>query len=153
LLQGTAKIEEAFLAALLHNLGKLAFMDNFPAQYRTACEAARRKSQPLSEAEREVFQASHAEVGGYLLHLWAMPEDVIEAVIHQNHPPQSNHSEFSALTALYAGNIISRKLRPPDPFVTPEWDMSYLESIGCQNCVKEWEESCASLLRKNRTRD
>ena len=59
--------EEAFLAGLIHEIGRFILIDNYPDQFRAACEAARHNSSPLAARLREAFQASPAQVGAYVL--------------------------------------------------------------------------------------
>lgn len=72
--------DEAFAAALLHDLGKGLLWQHFPDASRRALEIARRQGCPLFVAERLVFGVSHAEVGGWLLHRWRLPAPLPDAV-------------------------------------------------------------------------
>src|SRR6185436_8646521 len=63
----TKMADMAFTAALMHDVGKLVLAANLPEQYgQILAQAGRRKVQTL-QVEREVFNASHAELGACLL--------------------------------------------------------------------------------------
>ena len=77
--------ESAFTAGLMHDLGKLVLAANFDEQYSGAQTLARRQQIPLWEVEKQIFGASHGEIGAYLLGLWGMPLDLVEAAaLHHN---------------------------------------------------------------------
>jgi hypothetical protein len=78
-----------------------------------------------------------------MLSLWGMPQAVVEAVTYCDAPwngPRGN--EFTPTVALYMANILSRQQSPPDMFITPELERSYLASVGAPD-VRELEESKA----------
>jgi HD-like signal output (HDOD) protein len=70
--------EEAFLAALLQDLGVLALNAAFPAEYGVLWRDAEGDHEALVELEREVLGADHGEAGELLARLWRLP-DVLRA--------------------------------------------------------------------------
>ncbi|OQW85934.1 MAG: hypothetical protein BWK76_07265 [Desulfobulbaceae bacterium A2] len=70
----------AFIAGLLHDLGKLILATRLPAKYREASALAAADNIPLHEAEQRVFGVGHCPVGAYLLGLWGLPGCEVEAV-------------------------------------------------------------------------
>ncbi|MEO8429502.1 MAG: response regulator, partial [Verrucomicrobiota bacterium] len=67
-----AIVDEAFTAGLFHDLGKLLMATNLPNEYSGAQGLALKNKIPLWEVERELFGATHAEAGAYLLGLWGL---------------------------------------------------------------------------------
>ncbi len=65
--------EEAFVAGLLHDIGKLVLHDHFRRDFETALCAARDDLVPLPEAERRVLSTDHAAVGAALAEHWRLP--------------------------------------------------------------------------------
>ncbi len=78
---GTPELaEEAFTAGILHDVGKLVFAQCCPDRYGTIETGA-----DSHRAERSAFDATHTEVGAYLLGLWGLPDALVEAVAgHHN---------------------------------------------------------------------
>jgi putative nucleotidyltransferase with HDIG domain len=97
---------DAYTAALLHDIGKLALAVNLHEPYRDALNLGREKNLPAWEVERQAFGATHAEAGAYLLSLWGLPAKVIEAVAGHHLPARELSSEFTALTALHLANAL-----------------------------------------------
>ena len=102
--------QEAYTAALLHDIGKLALAVNLDEAYRDALNVGREKNIPAWQVERQAFGATHAEAGAYLLSLWGLPASVIEAVACHHLPARELSSEFTALTALHVANAIDNSL-------------------------------------------
>lgn len=78
--------EIAGTAALLHNAGQLALISRLPHEYRANREYAQRSGIGIAAAERARLGVTSAEIGAYLLSLWGLPFEVIEAVGAQEEP-------------------------------------------------------------------
>lgn len=72
--------EEAFVAGLLHDIGKLVFIDYDRAGYGGLLRAAARGPAPLHTVERQVFGIDHAYVGAALCRHWDLPENISAGV-------------------------------------------------------------------------
>ncbi len=73
-LMGMKDTEDIFTAALLQDLAIPFLAKQQAAEYRQLLEEARRSQRPLSVLEQRRFGWSHAEVGGWLLRQWHLPE-------------------------------------------------------------------------------
>jgi putative nucleotidyltransferase with HDIG domain len=97
--------DDAFTAGLLHDIGKLIFASRCPEEYATAARMAKENASPLWVVEREIFSATHAEVGAYLLAIWGLPNPIVEAVAFHHNPASTTGESFSALTAVHAADV------------------------------------------------
>jgi HD-like signal output (HDOD) protein/CheY-like chemotaxis protein len=127
----TAVVNDAFVAGVLHDVGKLVLAANYPQRYSQAISAAQEWNQPLSLIEREMFGAGHADVGGFLLELWGLPTALIEAVAFHHDPGKSQAIGFTALTAVHVANALVHGGGATD-VTRPECqvDAEYLASAG-----------------------
>lgn len=91
----------AYTAGLLHDIGKLALALNFEDQYQGALKLAEKQKLSPSEVEAQVFGATHADTGAYLLAVWGLPLPIVEAVARHHVPARSLEKHFSAATALH----------------------------------------------------
>lgn len=80
--------DDAFLAGLLHDSGKLALAAALPETYADVLQKAAAEARPLSLVEIERFGVSHADVGAYLLGLWGVSFNVCNAVGAHNRPEE-----------------------------------------------------------------
>jgi HD-like signal output (HDOD) protein/ActR/RegA family two-component response regulator len=106
-----ARAEAVFAAGLLHDCGRLIFLDRLPAQLTEVEETAAREGQPLHVAERAVLGADHAEVGAYVLGLWGLPRPVVEAVAFHHAVLESTRT-LDAVSAVAVGNRLARAVAP-----------------------------------------
>jgi putative nucleotidyltransferase with HDIG domain len=81
--------EQAFMAGLLHDIGKIALDLCFPEDYAPVVQAIQNGKHTV-EAERELIGITHAEVGAELALQWNFPESLREA-IQWHHDPQPGH--------------------------------------------------------------
>jgi HD-like signal output (HDOD) protein len=77
---------DAFLAALVADVGLLVLASTTPEALAIAVDLAEREQRPLHEVEREVYGTTHACVGAYLLGVWGLPFAVVEAVARHHEP-------------------------------------------------------------------
>jgi HD-like signal output (HDOD) protein len=127
--------DESFSAGMLHDTGKLILAANFPKQYGEALEKMATAQLSTCAAEREVFGCSHAEIGGYLLGLWGLPEPVVEAIALHHSPASSPNPGFTALTATCAANALVHV-----PEATAELE-PYLTKLGLNQRLPIWRDA------------
>ena len=91
-----------FIAAMLHDIGKLLLAANIPMDYSQVITAAKNSSQPLWKVESSMFNFHHGEVGGCMLGLWGLPLPVVEAVLLHHSPdlPREPHPSIAALVQM-----------------------------------------------------
>jgi HD-like signal output (HDOD) protein len=87
--------EEAFLAALLQDVGMLALAEISAEQYGAMCASAGGDHELLAKLEREAFEADHAAVGAILTANWNLPVSLQRAVAgsHASPPHDAAPSE------------------------------------------------------------
>jgi HD-like signal output (HDOD) protein len=133
--------EEAYMAGLLHDLGKLVLVSNFGDQYDGAQTLARKNQLPLWDVERDLFGAAHSDIGAYLLGLWGLPLGVAEAAALHHAPLRQDEQRFNSLTAVHAANVLIQSEKPePDGFVLPTLDTAYLAKLNLAERVPVWSE-------------
>ncbi|MCW8893114.1 MAG: HDOD domain-containing protein, partial [Deltaproteobacteria bacterium] len=98
--------DRAFVAGLLHDMGKLAAVSFFPEQFATAIENAKKRRCPLPEAEIAVYGTQHAEIGAFLAEWWALPPFIVNAICW-HHQPQSTPVEEDVIAAAHVANLLS----------------------------------------------
>jgi putative nucleotidyltransferase with HDIG domain len=141
--------DDALLAGILHDIGKLVLADQFGRDYALVCLAADKTSLPLLSAELDQFDASHADVGGYLLGLWGLPQDLIEAVAFHHDPAAHELERFSPLAAVHAANALVHAADEgveADPQVMPrKLDRRYLERLRCIHRLSAWRDLASNV--------
>ena len=139
--------ENAMTAGLLHDVGKLILAYNCPLQYRQATLIAAQERLPIWEAEYRVFGTSHAEVGAYLLGLWGLPFDLVEAVAFHHAPSRGGNRLFSGLAAVHIADVLQHELQPRAGAPQSGLDQDYLAPFGLSLRIDEWREALRSETR------
>lgn len=86
---GLAQGEQAFVAGLLHDVGRLYFFTSFPERSRFCIDSALKHQRPLLTEEALFFGVDHATMGQRLLEGWGMPEGLGRVVSGHHDPGQS----------------------------------------------------------------
>jgi len=133
--------EDALLAGLIHDVGQLLLVENLPEQYGKTLALARDNEISLCDAELECLDASHADVGAYLLGLWGLPSPIIEAVAFHHQPMKCMADGFGPLTAVYAANILVNEAQTSCGITySLDIDVDYLEHLGVADQLPKWRD-------------
>ncbi|MBN2418195.1 MAG: HDOD domain-containing protein [Deltaproteobacteria bacterium] len=142
-------VDNAFIAGLLHDCGKLILASNFTEEYREIITNSHENSRPLWSQEEETLGITHAEVGAYLMELWGLPSSIIEAIAFHHNPSLYGDNCFSPLTAVYIANSLGRK-NPheggsgDEAEIQMEIDINYLAGMNLDNKMDNW-----GIIRQN----
>lgn len=129
----------AYTAGLMHDLGKVILAANFDDQYNGAHTLARKRQIPLWEVEKDIFGATHGEIGAYLLALWGMSEEVVKVAAMHHEPLRSGDKEFTPLTAVHVANALEYEgSQENEGLPAPVIDGAYLQTIGMADRIDLW---------------
>jgi putative nucleotidyltransferase with HDIG domain len=95
----------AFTAGLLHDVGKLVLGLRLGDTYWELLEQAADDG-GAAEVEQSALSCDHATVGGWLLQLWGMPPDLVEAVALHADPLVLDHGFDTATIVAVADRLI-----------------------------------------------
>jgi len=128
---GRGEAEESFVCGLLHDIGKLVLAQVSPQDYDRCLELAAERRCTIREAEMEVFDLDHAEVGSWLAERWKLPP-AVQAAIRRHHSPTSSRRDRDAGYVIHAGDIMARALQigsGGDPAI-PRIDPTVAQDLG-----------------------
>jgi HD-like signal output (HDOD) protein len=143
--------DDAFVAALLADVGQLVLATHLPVLFADLLGRARADGATLHGAEYERLGFSHAEVGAYLLGLWQLPYAVVEGVAHHHDASRIPPHRFIAADAAYIAHALmqSAAFAPRDPFelaVVP-LDAGYLEALGVKDELPAWRAMADEVVK------
>jgi HD-like signal output (HDOD) protein/CheY-like chemotaxis protein len=132
----TAKADEAYLAGVLHDVGKVVF----------ATKAATRPNDTVSDDIIAQMETHHAEVGAYLLGLWGFPNPIVEAVAFHHTPGQASDKVLGLAGIVHIADRLvhagsAEKSGSADDATTRE----FLEGLGLNHCMPKWSAAVASV--------
>jgi putative nucleotidyltransferase with HDIG domain len=103
----------AFIAGLLHDIGKIALGAYMKDAYDELLLKAREELQPESRAEEEALGITHAAVGSRLAENWNLPHDFVEAIAYHHEPLKATENpRLTAIVHLANSVLISNRLDP-----------------------------------------
>lgn len=121
--------DQALMAGTLHDLGKIILAVNHPEKYTTFFERAHQGNTPGIAIERDVFETSHAEIGAYLLGLWGLPDEIVEAVAHHHEPRATGTKIFTPAIAVHIANALVNERLQANVLADTDLDISLLQSL------------------------
>jgi HD-like signal output (HDOD) protein len=140
MIMDTNQSEDAYIAGLLHDIGRLIFMVYLPKEYKKALQMAQKNNLELDIVEKRIFGVTHSQIGAYLLGIWGIPYNIVEAVAYQNDPTKIEQKSFDILSALYVTNgLLENKTL----------NMNYLKSIGVAHLLPQWQTMVQSIKHSN----
>ncbi len=134
--------DEAFIAGMLHDVGKLILAESLSKEYSQIQQLSQDENITILEAEMQLFGATHAEVGAYLLGLWGLSDPIVEAVAFHHCPVTCFEKKFSPLTAVHVANALDNAMEAEvtesDSILI---DREYLSHLGLLNQLPIWHEN------------
>lgn len=89
----------AFTAGVMHDVGRLALLVAYPAEYERVIRGAAEQSLDILDFERQEFGLDHTEAGRVLAERWGLPLDL--RVIAGRHHDPSEGSELDLLRIVH----------------------------------------------------
>jgi diguanylate cyclase (GGDEF)-like protein/putative nucleotidyltransferase with HDIG domain len=97
---GICDPEEAFIAALMQDVGMFAMSMAAPDRYRGVFAEAGTDHRRLPGLEKQSFGYSHTHVGAQLGERWRLPEDIVAAIQHHHDPQPGQYAEVVRIVNL-----------------------------------------------------
>lgn len=86
-------LPQAYLAGLLHGIGKMLLSLHYPEHYKKAVDYAHNYKLALTEAEKEFFGLSHDTIGEKYARIHNIPSSLATAIGHQHSPETAEHHQ------------------------------------------------------------
>ena len=103
------EIDSAFLAGMLHDLGKIVLDRCFSDFYTTVLEHVQSGGRLILEAESDILGLTHSDVGGQLASEWKFAEYYTSAIRYHHRPGETQR--FNRLASVvHLADLICRKI-------------------------------------------
>lgn len=104
--------EQAFLAGLLHDIGKMVLDVHYHDEYEKVVQYKVEHDCLLNEAEQSVLGFNHFDIGGRIIRHWKLPEDIAQAIEQNSTINSKDNSRLAEL--VHVANIVARGLEIGD---------------------------------------
>jgi putative nucleotidyltransferase with HDIG domain len=152
LLTGYSRKDLAFIAALLHDLGKLVIATQLPDRAKAIAERMARENESMHESEMSLFGTTHAEIGAYIMGLWQLPLPIVEAVANHHHPSRLKPVELDMLVAVHVADFLAHEqhaLIRGEAASSAKLDTSLLGRLGLDGNLNEWRAVARAHAEKS----
>jgi len=145
-------VDESFTAGLLHDVGKAVLLAEMPQQYGDILRqmAARPETDPRM-VENEGLGCSHADVGAYLLGIWGLPAQLLQAVAFHDHPSDSLELRFTPLAAVHGADVIASAADKSPINQDIRLDNAYMAALDLEQKPSLWREMHEQQKMKQKT--
>ena len=111
-----------YLAGLLHNFGYLVLAHVFPPHFSLICRYTEVNTHvPHELVEHHLIGITREQIGGVLMDLWNMPEEVVAAIRHQKNPAYAGeHSAYANALYLARALLVERGVRLGPELAVPD---------------------------------
>ncbi len=93
------RLEVAYIAALLHDIGKLVLNTYLSETYEEILEKVEQERLSFIQAEEAVLGFDHALVGARICEKWNLPAELVEAIAFHHQPEKApSNSKLVAIT-------------------------------------------------------
>lgn len=140
--------EEAFVGGVLHDVGVLILASNFQEDYARCTALVASEGVRLATAEQEVFGVTHAEVGAYLLGLWALPAAILRIVSLHHRPKHIEEAGMSPVLAVHVADVLAGAAGGHPAFQTNQVSQECLARAGVSGREEAWKAAMAEAGRE-----
>lgn len=119
----TINSDDAFILGFLHDVGMVILKSKHGEKYIHLHDECKGDYEALLKREKDVYGASHCEIGARLCEKWKMPKILVDT-IRYHHSPKKAKIPFAAGIVYLADRIVSIK---PDIMAVDQDVLEYLQ--------------------------
>ncbi len=109
---GHPESEEVFIAALMHDIGKLVMIQRLSEKYRKIIAQVEETAGRFDEIELRVFGFTHCDVAAVLLEKWSFPSSLIRGIeLHHNLPEMDDTADTLVPHVIHLANYMAKRLQ------------------------------------------
>jgi len=138
--------DNAFLAGLVHDIGKLLLLSSVGQEYAEVIRLTKEQEVEFFQAEEQTLNADHAAAGGYLMGIWGLPGPVVEAVAFHHRLDHYPEPSFCLAVAVHVADFFYHRLKPHAPGLPPALNCHYLERAGLGGRLDHWHARCREIV-------
>jgi len=148
LCHGGSDPEQAFVAGLLHDIGRLVMFRHLPGQCAQVLAQASREETDVYSVESRALGWTHADLGGNLLAKWQFPASLARAAAQHHRPGTAEVLPALVNAADFLAHVLTLGARAdlPVPEFRPEaWDTLPLSAAALEEVVMAHDQRLAEI--------
>jgi putative nucleotidyltransferase with HDIG domain len=104
-------IEEAYLAGLLHDVGRLALLSAEPS----VSEFLSKDDEALCKLERQLFMFTHAEAGAWIIEQWNFDSILADSILYHHEEAERIANTHPLIRVVSLAEILAQHLKEKSP--------------------------------------
>ncbi|HQR13199.1 MAG TPA: HDOD domain-containing protein [Nitrospira sp.] len=148
---GMKNPEEVFVGGLLHDIGKVVLYVKWPDVGKQITAATKDSARSRMDTERELFDVTHADVGGWLATAWHLPTSLREPILHHHLPSAAQEAKLQT-AIVHVADVLVKGLacgNPGDDLVPPlsrqAWELVGLDAQSLAGCLAQATEEFQTI--------
>jgi putative nucleotidyltransferase with HDIG domain len=147
--------DHAFIAGLLHDIGRLVLASGFPEQYKQVVDYCAREGTTLGDAELRVLGVDHQRVGQLLGETWKFPVPIQHAIGQHHAPAGTGLPNLPGLIHAADAVVLALGLGASEHAAVPRlhdatWTSLHISfeqlQEACRETEAQFEETCQILM-------
>ncbi len=134
------RAEIVFTAGLLHEIGKLVLAIGAPDEMEEVSRVCAATGALPHDVEQDILGTTHGEAGAYLLALWGLPLEIVEAAQHHHHPERA---PTDVVVAVHAADALLLEARPTPSSPAGRLHLAFLEQTPWGAHLPRWRALAA----------
>jgi putative nucleotidyltransferase with HDIG domain len=149
--KGLKEPEETSIRGLLHDIGKVILVLQFPEEYGTIMSEAEAREVSIYEVENEYFSTSHATVGAWVADQWSFPKVLTDVIAYHHKPHLSKLAPMETAIVHFSDVLLrGRGFGFAGDYAVPPvhpsaWKLVDLSDSDIREILKEAEELLAEV--------
>lgn len=99
------RVEEVYMAGLIHDIGKLAFYFSAPEAYETLIHVSDKERLSMLTIEESSYGYNHSAVGFHLLTRWRLPRQITAPAFHHHNMEESGEEDIIVKLVTFANMV------------------------------------------------
>jgi len=104
---GYHQTEQAFLAGMIHDIGRLILATNFPQEYKEVLTSRSNDAESMIDRESRMM-TTHTEIGVWLLKKWQLDSMTTDSVLYHHETVSRIRESFPLVKIVYAANDMAQ---------------------------------------------
>ena len=129
----------AFIGGLLHDFGKIILLE-LNDDYFEMLKKQEDINKTIIDKEIELLGTTHTEIGAYLLGIWGIPDNVIEAVLCHHQPYECQSIYTTVNSALHIANSLVSEGDFDDIYSLDTLSYDYLKHVHLKDRLPQFYE-------------
>lgn len=135
------QVEEAYLAGLLHDAGRLALLAVAPNEYGPYFLAQDNES--LCELEQQTLQISHAEAGAWLIERWQLDSFLADSILYHHETAERLSNAHTLIRIVHLAQVLADL----DPTLTLANDVGTICNLAAVDLQAITQGAAAQVTR------